>query len=956
MSVFNYSGANIAQKRAIEATDGPVLIIAGPGTGKTFTLVQRALYLILEKGIQPEQILMATFTDKAAKELITRISNKLAENNIPVNINEMYIGTFHSICLRIIKENIEYTHIKKNFKTLDDFDQKYIVFRNMWQFKNIPNFTSVITEGSDWNRAIVICTIVNNLIEELVDADLLLKSGNVKHVVIGNIIKLYLRILDENNYLDFSGIQAEAYWLLSSHEIVLASVREKINYLMIDEYQDTNYIQEQIVFLLAGEKKNICVVGDDDQGLYRFRGATIRNILEFPSRFEKGECDVIQLVTNYRSNSDIVDFYNRWMTNTVFGKKGFEWDKFRYNKKIKPFSVTTVHNPSVIRITSENDLDQWNAKNLEFIHLLKSSGKIADLNQIAFLFKSVKNDKVVSLARYLEDHGIKVYSPRSDMFFERKEVRLLIGCLLTCFQEFCYDLQDRNFRFVDESLCQYYEDCLQLVENYLETEEGEPLSEMLGNLADSHSFMESNTDYAFLGIVYRMFAYEPFASILAADMNSGVIDLRPARNISLMTSIVAKYEYLHHIDVFTPDKIKDTVERFFNMYLKLLIRGGIAEYEDDSEYAPSGCVSFLTIHQSKGMEFPIVVVGSLGAVPQSRDDKLIAEISQTYYHRPPYEPIEFIKYYDFWRLYYTAFSRAQNLLVLTSNHTSREPSLFFREMVNQLYEYSSDRINTCKYDFNEVKDVNIKDTYSFTSHIAVYEECALQYKFYKELGFIPARVGATIFGTIVHETIEDIHRAVLRREENLITPDNIHNWLDINYAAVSKAEHSYLGAAQINAAYNQVLAYATRQSKKWDRIQEAEVDVSLVKADYILGGKIDLIRAGDGTIEIVDFKSEKKPDVNRGTNSFERHKKQLQIYAYLVEARTGQKVSRLTIYYTGENDGMPTVSFPYNQNDITKTMNEFDDTVHRIQRKKFSSRSGNPNTCENCDFRYYCKQ
>jgi hypothetical protein len=125
-TAFDYSKANDAQKEAIEATEGPVLIIAGPGTGKTYTLVQRALNLIVNKGVKPEEIMLATFTEKAAKELVTRISNELSALNIPVNLTEMYIGTFHSICLRIIKENLEFTRIKKNFKTLDDLKGKKI--------------------------------------------------------------------------------------------------------------------------------------------------------------------------------------------------------------------------------------------------------------------------------------------------------------------------------------------------------------------------------------------------------------------------------------------------------------------------------------------------------------------------------------------------------------------------------------------------------------------------------------------------------------------------------------------------------------------------------------------------------------------------------------------------------------------------------------------------------------
>ncbi|MCL2720743.1 MAG: UvrD-helicase domain-containing protein, partial [Treponema sp.] len=310
---FDYGKANENQKMAISTTEGPVLITAGPGTGKTFTLVQRALLLIQEKDVKPEEILMATFTEKAAKELVTRISNTLLKKNILLNLKEMYIGTFHSICLRFIKENLEYSTIKKNYRTLDDFDQKYTIMRKIKLFENIDNFHLVIEEKMGiWDKAAKICQYVNNLSEELVDPNDLKKDSRPEIKALGEIMETYNSILDEGNLMDFSKLQTEAYNLILNNPAVLEKLQSKIKYLMIDEYQDTNYIQERIVFLLGNKSGNICVVGDDDQGLYRFRGATIRNILEFPSRFETG-CVQIPLIVNYRSNSDIVGFYNDWI-------------------------------------------------------------------------------------------------------------------------------------------------------------------------------------------------------------------------------------------------------------------------------------------------------------------------------------------------------------------------------------------------------------------------------------------------------------------------------------------------------------------------------------------------------------------------------------------------------------------------------------------------------------------
>ena len=212
--MFNYGNANEAQKEAISATDGLVLITAGPGTGKTFTLVKRAVYLIQECGIKPEQIMMATFTEKAAKELITRITNELAERNVSVNVNEMYIGTFHSLCLRIIKENLEFTRLKRNYRLLDTFDQKYLVFRNFHRFKNIEGIDELLSKGGSWKRSDEICTYINHLSEEMVDIEALQSDDNPGIRTLGRVLSVYQEMLEEGNLIDFSTIQTECYKLL----------------------------------------------------------------------------------------------------------------------------------------------------------------------------------------------------------------------------------------------------------------------------------------------------------------------------------------------------------------------------------------------------------------------------------------------------------------------------------------------------------------------------------------------------------------------------------------------------------------------------------------------------------------------------------------------------------------------------------------------------------------------
>jgi len=840
---------------------------------------------------------------------------------------------------------------------LDDFDQKYTVFNHIQNFRKIQNIGEVLfnkpqSKISSWSLSEKICNFVNNLSEELVDAENLIADDSTEISTVGQILKLYQEILTENNLLDFASIQVETYLLLKNNPAILKHLQEQITHIMVDEYQDTNFIQEQLVFLLAGDRKNICVVGDDDQGLYRFRGATIRNILEFPQKFSKGECKIFPLVVNYRSESSIVDFYNKWMSDS--SKNFFNWNNFRYDKKIEPHKNSALKTPSVIKISSKNNPAEWHQKIFDFIKNLKESGKIDDYNQIAFLFSSVKNQKVIELASFLESHGINVYSPRSDMFFQREEIKIALGCLILMFPKYFEDLQNQNFKHLQQKHYDYYKSCVNFANNFLDKNKN--FATWINQKADEHKNLKKTTNYAYVGLMYQMFAFEPFASILDIDVDNGVTDVRPTRNLAMLTQIVGKFEYLHKIDVFNEKFIDRDTEKFFNLYLKLLLDGGISEYEDDSEYAPSGCVSFLTIHQSKGMEFPIVFVDSLWQVPKKQGNVLMEKIEDKYFQRPTFEPRDQMKFFDFWRLYYTAFSRAQDLLILTCDEKSgkgKTPSKYFVPIYENLIDSDDKSFNISEFNFHKVKDVNIKEQFSFTSHISVYETCGLQYKFYKELEFSPVRVNSMLFGILVHETIEDIHRAALRNEIAEINDANIEAWCNSNYETFSKKEHAYLASAQLDAALKQIKTYAEKNKNNWSQIKQAEVDVSLVKSDYIIEGKIDLIRGDDNSVEIVDFKSEKKPDKN-SQDRLEHYRRQLHIYAYLVEQRTGQKVSKMNLYYTGEAE-KPTISFPYKKTAIEETIAVFDKTVHNIMNHNFKNLSKDNRTCNNCDFKHYCK-
>lgn len=946
---------NPQQYEAITTTEGPLLIIAGPGSGKTFTLVERIVHLITDKNVAPEQLLVVTFTDKAAQELTTRISSRLHALGVPLNLNDMYLGTFHAICLRLLRDHREFTRLKRNFTLMDQFDQHYFLYQNLRQYDAIPNVELLLgtPQASAWHRSEKLLRWVNVVNEEAIDPAVLSAAPDPAIAALGQCAALYRQQLEAANALDFSTVQYEALQLLRTQPAVRDALRAQLAYIMVDEYQDTNTIQEFILSELAtGPTPNLCVVGDDDQGLYRFRGATVRNILQFRGKFAPGVCAQVALETNYRSHADIIGFYNRWMQAQNWNYGG---QTFRYPKTIAPRQEVFPAQPVVLKLAAKTEA-AYHAEVLNCLHGLRDAGTLTDWNQIAFLFRSVKHDQVRALATFLEAHGIPVYSPRANQFFEREEIRLLIGAFIFLFPQFPTVRKWNADAHLD--IWDYYDnDCFMLFAQQLRRPENADLLKWAQKARQRHQTLSANTDYAFSGLFYELLRFPLFSRFLDEELlKSNLRDTRSMRNIGLFSQMLNKFEYLHHISVLTPKFLEKNLRDLFNQFLRYLSDGGINEYEDEAEYAPSGHVSFLTIHQSKGLEFPVVVVGSLGSVPRKQYTDL-DEALEPYLARPPYEPLDQTKLYDFRRLFYTAFSRAQNLLVLTALEVQgrgQTPSRYFTDQYNPLPSWRA--TNLAAVPLANIKDVKLKREYSFTSHVTLFENCAEQYRFFQELAFAPVRKSPILFGTLVHQTIEDIHKTVLRGEEYRLSPDQIATWFDTNYVYLTQRERVYLTPIVRDIALGHVMRYYERSAGDWSYIRQAEVDVSLVKDTYILAGTVDLIKGQNNTVEIVDFKSERKLDVNdpKDRDKLNQYRRQLEIYAHIIEEREGLIVSKTHLYYTGEENGNPLISFPKNQRSIAQTIAVIDNVVHRIEDKDFAIPARPVKLCRECDLRHYC--
>lgn len=311
---------NPAQRDAVEKTEGPVLILAGAGSGKTRVLTSRMAYLIEDKGVQPVNILAITFTNKAANEMRERV-----EQEIGSDTKDMWISTFHSCCVRILRKDINRIGYNRSFVIYDSADQITLVKDCLKEL----NLSDKVFEP----RAVI--SYISGA------KDKLQTPKEFKHInlsdnrmsKVADIYALYQDRLKRNSALDFDDLIFKTVELLKSNEEVLDYYRSRFKYIMVDEYQDTSKAQYELIKLLAKEHQNICVVGDDDQSIYGWRGADIRNILEFEKDYEN--VHVVKLEQNYRSTQVILDAANTVISNNIERKRKKLWSEKKEGELIK---------------------------------------------------------------------------------------------------------------------------------------------------------------------------------------------------------------------------------------------------------------------------------------------------------------------------------------------------------------------------------------------------------------------------------------------------------------------------------------------------------------------------------------------------------------------------------------------------------------------------------------------
>ena len=935
--VAAFPNLNETQKAIAGHSAGPLLVIAGPGSGKTFSLVLRTMNLLLEEKALPKELVVCTFTEKAAYELRDRIAAAARKVKYKRDLSELRVSTIHGMCNRIVTAYRHHLPIGINYETLDELTQLLFLFDHFGEIaREEVNGLFLGKWSTKWTAIEGMQGYFNKITEELVDSSQLELSRDPFIQSLGKAYQRYCAALFENNRLDFAHQQKLVYDLLMNPEF-RAALTKDVKYVMVDEYQDTNYIQEQILLKLTATTRNICVVGDEDQSLYRFRGATVRNILEFPQRV--AGCQVLKLTVNYRSHCRIVQAYDRWMASADWSNS--QGPSFRYDKQIEPDPNTNHPEfPAVFAIWGTTQRDE--AKRFaDLVVFLKENDVIQDYSQVALLLHSVRLEHSGHYLAALEERGIPAFCPRARAYFENEEVRLIVACLALVFG---YYGEGRG-QLAGSSLlalAQYVDDCI--MDLGRQCSGNHPLAQILRafvgeiqGLKEGESLDLRPADY-----FYRLLALPPFSGFVKNENR--------ARNLAIFSQLLNIFQNYYHYAVVTHGNREFLRYHLFNSFLRLLNDGGINEYEDPDQPFPKGYVQVMTIHQAKGLEFPVVAVGSLAT--QISSQKQIDRDLQPLYHRPPFEPENRITMFDRMRLHYVAFSRPEKLLVLTAH---ADPKAHFGVIWQGLPQWpyvQKDLLAAQKF---ALKDrIPLKRSYSFTGDLKLYETCPRQYEFFREYDFTPSRSAVIFFGLLVHQTIEEIHRIALDGNLHTLDQIRIRSLFERTFHFLTLADVRPIGKTAKEAAFAHVMNYFTQNLEGIERVIQTEVDVSVEKDGYILTGKVDLLMGGDGRLELLDFKTSPKP--TDSPDLIANYERQLCTYAYILENRYAKKPDRLYLYWTSEprkEDAL--MEFPYRSELVEEAGHHFDAVVCKIRDKDFKvGTPPEPGICKECDLRPLC--
>ncbi|MDP2812703.1 MAG: UvrD-helicase domain-containing protein, partial [bacterium] len=792
---IDLSKLNSAQKQAVSHQEGPAILIAGAGTGKTTVITQRMAYLIEQNLAKPEEILAVTFTEKAAGEMAERVDKLL-----PLGYADLWIHTFHGFCERILKDYAIDIGLPNDFKLLDTTSAWLLIRENLEKFDldyysplGSPNrfIHALISHFSRLKDEVVYpedyLEYAKNLhLDTDTAGDREEKESEIRRVQeLANAYHVYQQLLLENNALDFGDLINYTLKLFQKRPKILKKFREQFKYILVDEFQDTNWAQYELIKILAAPKNNIMVVGDDDQAIYKFRGAAISNILNFkkdfqPSRLKKSTSKVelmeIFLTDNYRSGQKILDAaYNFIQLNNP--------DRLEYQYRPKGDRHLGDKNPSLNKklishseSSSSIEVLSYQDKNSEIdgvinkILEIKKKDKSAQWSDFAVLVRA--NDQAQGFVSMMRKLGLPHQFMASRGLYAQDIVQDIVAYLKLLDN---YHESTAFFRILSLPLTGLkIETIINL--SHLATRKSWSLYFATKNYSANLELPQA--DKRIIDELIKNISYH--TELSKKEPVSRVVYqwLEDSGYIKMLTIEQNQYnqEQLHFLNQFfkkirnwEEEAIEDSsVHSFLEQFNRELESGEMGAMQYDTEAGPD-VVKIMTVHGSKGLEFKYVFITNLVHLRfPSLERKDPIEVPELFIKETLPQGDAHLQ--EERRLFYVALTRAKEAVYLTwaknyGGALDKKPSRFIEELeLNSTYisgpikepEKIDRRLEKPKY--------SLPKTFSF-SQLKAYETCPWQY-FYNFIAKVPTKGSAQFsFGKTMHATLQKFYQLIIDRSE-----------------------------------------------------------------------------------------------------------------------------------------------------------------------------------------------
>ncbi len=977
-------GLNEEQRAAVTADGGPLLIVAGAGTGKTTVITKRIAWLIQTGRCAPSEILALTFTDKAAGEMEERVDRLL-----PYGYVNVWISTFHAFCERILRRHAIDIGLSSDFTLLDTTAVWLVVRQNLDRFnleyyRPLGNPTKFIHElikhfSRAKDEAIFPAEYLEHASSLTLDKDTD-PSGAISEAAriaeVANAYHVYEQLLLEKNALDFGGLIVFTLKLFRERPAILAQYQEQFKYLLVDEFQDTNWAQYELVKLLAGDRRNITVVGDDDQSVYKFRGASLANILQFKKDFP--DSAEVFLKKNYRSCQNILDCAYEFIKKNNPNRLEWQLNEGREGAQFtKKLHAATDILGTIRHLQCATHEDEAQAVVQTIVEYTEAGASWSDC---AILVRS--NDSAAPFISKCEELGIPYLFVNQRGLYSKPVIldvlsylRLLLNyhdsvSLYRCLHAPQFDISASGLielnHYAHQKGITLWQACAQADAIGSITEEDRAAIRRLMEMIARHAALVRSTRVPDLFL--RILSDIGYAAYLTSDDP----DQRAAAQL-----LVQFHKKMAKFQEGEPNaRLRD-----FLQYVALEQEAGEAgSLPIDLEGGPD-TVKIMTIHASKGLEFDHVFVVHLvdRRFPTTEREDAIEMPERLVKEQLPEGDIHLEEER---RLFYVAMTRARKSLYFTSAHDyggsrKKKPSQFLHEvgLVQEVAEplaFARESLSIPQKSSGSKGDTVAPERlpgvlakeFSFT-RLAAFEKCPLQYKYAFILSIPTFSAPSAVFGKTIHKTLQEYLELLQRSRsqgslfgdaktvytlddlpsvEKLIELYNKNIPEDWYADPKTKQEYSEKGLSMLRAFY----AHACATVPQPYRLEHPfRLKIPLGNDFVVLKGQIDRIDAlPDGSLELVDYKTGKSKEKLRPED-----RDQLVIYAIAADKEFGKPVSRARYFYL--EDGTE-VEFEVKEKDRERVMKKITETVAAIQESDFAP-TPDKITCRFCDYRTICE-